>query len=378
MDMLSPAATPSLFRPRPIRTWIVIGLFVVYLIVSFGIFFGAIAPVANFFTKPTIEADSQAYWIGSGIRTTNFAEDEAGADATGNFFGPVIEAEIIRTDIGVALFNCFLFLCCLWALHGMPEFDRATFLLLMMANPFLLAAIITLNKEIFALTGIVLFIRYTGAKKFRIPLLALALFISLMARWQQTFVMLLFVVFQSRFSPLRKRPWLSVLLTLLAFTVGYGLVYRLVPVFFAALLAQAEAGHTIVMLDNIQAKFGFPLVVVPKILMNVMGRFVAPTYFLKDYWTEDFTNWRDHIFMHLHTFLTTFLLLSLFFTKRLRIQHAPVLLLIYYLMMTAVNPMVQPRYEYAAYVLLCLEASRYFRISEGTLFPFRTYQLSPQ
>jgi hypothetical protein len=27
-----------------------------------------------------------------------------------------------------------------------------------------------------------------------------------------------------------------------------------------------------------------------------------------------------------------------------------------------VNPMVQPRYEYAAYVLLCLEASRYFRL----------------
>jgi hypothetical protein len=33
-----------------------------------------------------------------------------------------------------------------------------------------------------------------------------------------------------------------------------------------------------------------------------------------------------------------------------------------YLLMTAVNPMVQPRYEYAAYVLLCLEASRYFRL----------------
>ena len=52
-------------------------------------------------------------------------------------------------------------------------------------------------------------------------------------------------------------------------------------------------------------------------------------------------------------------------------KHAPVYLLVLYLLMTAVNPMVQPRYEYAAYVLLCLEASRYFRLGldAGTTAP---------
>jgi hypothetical protein len=96
--------------------------------------------------------------------------------------------------------------------------------------------------------------------------------------------------------------------------------------------------------------------------MNCMGRFITPGYFLHSYISEDFTNWRDQFFMQIHTLLLTVLLLGMFFTRKLRLRHPPVYLLALYLLMTAVNPMVQPRYEYAAYVLLCLEASRYFRL----------------
>jgi hypothetical protein len=239
----------------------------------------------------------------------------------------------------------------------------------MMANPFLLISMITLNKEIFALAGIVVFIRYTDAKRFRFWWLTLALVLSLFARWQQVLVMVLYVAYESKISPLRGRRRWGVAVTVFGFTIAYGLIYRIAPLFFAALLAQAEAGHTILILDNIQANFGFPLVAIPKILMNVTGRFITPGYFLHGYVSEDFTDWRDQIFMHMHTLFLSVLLLGLFFSRRLRLQHAPVYLLVLYLLMTAINPMVQPRYEYAAYVLLCLEASRYFRLgmdSEAT------------
>ena len=244
----------------------------------------------------------------------------------------------------------------------MPEFDRATFLLLMMINPFLLASLISLNKEIFALAGIVVFIRYTAAKHFRLVWLALALTLSLFARWQQVLVMLLYVLYESKISPLRGRPRRGIAVTVLGFTIAYGLIYRLAPFFFAALLAQAEAGHTILILDNIQAYFGFWLVAIPKIMMNCMGHFISPGYFLNSYPHEDFTNWRDQIFMQMHTFFLSALLVGMLYGRKLRLKHAPVYLLALYLLMTAVNPMVQPRYEYAAYVLLCLEASRYFRL----------------
>lgn len=363
MPSLPPIESPSLFIARPVRVWLVMGFFIVYLIFSYGVFFEAIAPVANFRIQPIIGADSGAYWEASGVRTTNFADQEqTGPKASSNLFGPVLQAEALRTDLNVALFNTFLFLLCLLVLRGMPEFDRATFLLLMMINPYLLMALITLNKEIFALAGIIMFIRYAEAKSFRWGWLGLALVLSLFARWQQVLVMLIYLVLESRFSPVRGRRRWGVALTVLVFTVGYALVYRIAPFFFAALLVQAEAGHTVLLLDQIQANFGFPFVAIPKILMNCLGHFASPGYFLHIYPSQDFSDWRDQFFMEMHTFFLSALLLGLFFTRRLRLKHAPVYLLVLYLLMTAVNPMVQPRYEYAAYVLLCLEASRYFRL----------------
>ena len=89
MPQLPPIAPPSIFKPRPLRVWLVIGLFVVYLIVSYLIFFEAIAPVADFSIQPAIAADSAAYWDASGVRTINVADQQyAGADAGSNLFGP--------------------------------------------------------------------------------------------------------------------------------------------------------------------------------------------------------------------------------------------------------------------------------------------------
>ena len=114
MPQLPPIAPPSIFTPRPLRVWLVMGLFVVYLVVGYCIFFEAIAPVANFRFQPAIAADSAAYWDASGVRTTNFADQEqSGPKASSNLFGPVLEAAILHTDLNVALFNCFLFIFCL-------------------------------------------------------------------------------------------------------------------------------------------------------------------------------------------------------------------------------------------------------------------------
>jgi hypothetical protein len=341
-------------------------LFVVYLIVSYFIFFEAVAPVANFRFQPLIQADSGTYWAASGRTMFSVNQDEMGAHASSNLFGPVIEAEILRTDLNVALLNCLLFVFCLSVLRSMPQFDRGTFLLLMMMNPFLLVALVTLNKEIFALAGMVVFVRYTEAKRFRASWLALALTLSLFARWQQVLVLLFYVVYESKLSPLRGHRRWGVAITVLGFTVAYGVIYRLVPFFLAALLAQAEAGHTIVMLDNIQANFGFPVVAIPKIMMNCMGRLITPVSFLRDYFFGDFTNWIDQFIMPMHTLLLSVLLTGMFFSRKLRLRHAPAYLLVLYLVMTAVSPAVQPRYEYAAYVLLCLEVSRYFRLGYPT------------
>jgi hypothetical protein len=368
--------TPAIFHRRSVSAWIVIGTFVVFVILTLGLYFEAVSPVADFWFQPHIAADAAAYWELSGVRPGAFTPDKADSDSGPQFgggsLGPVLQAKIFRTDLGILLSNFAMLALILWVVSTMKEFDLSAFTLLLLLNPLLFSVVATLNKEIFSVTGLILFLRYMTAKRFRFLLLMAALLVSGGGHWQQAAVLLMLACLESRFSPLRNKPRAGVVVILLFFTVAYALVFHLVPIVIAGLLAQAEGGHTIVILDNIQGNFGFPLVVIPKILMNVMGYFITPSYYLGNYWGEDFSNWYSQIFVEAQMFLTTILLFGLLIARKLPLKQPLVYLLAVYLILTAVNPMIQPRYEYPAYVLLCLQAARYFRLGgrmSGTTRP---------
>jgi hypothetical protein len=356
---------PSLFAARPVSAWLVIGALILFALFSIGLFFETIAPVADFWFQPVVAADSGAYWELSGVRSGSISTSSPSSEehqVTGSSsFGPVLEAKLLRTDSGVLISNLMLLAFLLWMVGSMPEFDRATFTALLLLNPLLISAVITLNKEIFAITGVVAFVKYMKAQRFRALWLAVAVFISLGGRWQQAAIMMLLAAYESRISPIRGKRLTGIMLAVLLYTVLYTAVYQAAPVLIAGLLAQAQGGHTIWMLDQIQGHFGFPIVVLPKIAMNVMGYFITPGYFLSDYWQQDFGNWHDQLFVTFHQFLITVLFALLIFTKKLKLRDDPVYLLWLYLITIAVSPMIQPRYEYPAYVLLCLQASRYWR-----------------
>jgi hypothetical protein len=361
--------TPAIFHSRSVSAWVVIGTFVVFVILTLGLYFEAVSPVADFWFQPYVQADANAYWELSGVRPGAFTPDKADSDSGPQFgggsLGPVYQAKLFRTDLGVLLSNFAMLALILWLVSTMKEFDLSTFTLLLLLNPLLFSVVATLNKEIFSITGLILFLRYMTAERYRFLLLTGAMLVSVGGHWQQAAVLLMLVCLESRFSPFRNKPLASVIVVLLFFTVAYTVVFHLAPVVIAGLLAQAEAGHTIVILDNIQGNFGFPLVVIPKIMMNVMGRFSTPAYFLQEYWSADFSNWYDQIFTQAQEFLTTALLFGMLIARKLPLKQPLVYLLVVYLILTAVNPMVQPRYEYSAYVLLCLQAARYFRLGGG-------------
>ncbi|HEX6494909.1 MAG TPA: hypothetical protein VF018_05465 [Acidobacteriaceae bacterium] len=363
------APTPALFLSRPISVWLIIGSLIIFVLLSFFLFFETIAPVADFSFQPNVQADSGTYWELSGVRPGAFATQPSGTNVElgNNTLGPVGQAKLFRTDSGILLSNLALLIILLWVVGTMKEFDRGFFTLLLLLNPLLFSSIVTLNKEIFAITGMIVFVRYMTAKKHRGIVLIFALLISFAARWQQMAVMLLLACFESRVSPIRKKPLAGVLVTLLIFTLAYTAIYKLVPNLIAGLLAQASAGRTIRILDAIQGNFGFPLVVIPKILLNVMGRWITPGYFIKDYWSADFSNWHDQIFLEVQELLTTVLLLILLLGRKLSLKDPPVYLLALYFILTAVNPMEQPRYEYPAYVLLCLQASRFVKLGRAPI-----------
>jgi hypothetical protein len=360
-----PASPPSLLKPRSVSVWLVIGAFILFTLFSIGLFFETVDPVADFSFQPTVAADSATYWNLSGEKAGIFSSqgstDSPDSGLGNNTVGPVGEARLFRTDFGVLACNVMLLGFALWTVGSMPVFDRPTFVALLLLNPLLISALITLNKEIFCITGMVLFVKYLNAKGIRFHWLLLAVFISYAGRWQQAAIMLMMAAFESRVSPIRGKRHYGVLIACLIFTLAYTVIYQTFPNLIAGLLAQASAGHTIVILDNIQGYFGFPLVVLPKIALAVMGRFITPGYFVKEYWAADFSNWHDQVFLAIHEFVTTLLLVVLLVFRKLKLSEEPVYPLYLYLMLIAVSPMIQPRYEYPAYVLLCLQASRYWR-----------------
>ena len=241
-----------------------------------------------------------------GAFTPDKADSDSGPQFGGGSWGPVYQAKLFRTDLGVLLSNFAMLALIFWVVSTMKEFDLSTFTLLLLLNPLLFSVVATLNKEIFSITGLILFLRYMTAERYRFLLLTAAMLVSVGGHWQQAAVLLMLVCLESRFSPFRNKPLASVIVVLLFFTLAYTAVYHIVPVLIAGLLAQAKAGHTILILDNIQGNFGFPLVVVPKIMLNVMGRFITPKYFLSDYWSADFSNWFDQILLNYRNYSRLF------------------------------------------------------------------------
>lgn len=357
---------PAVFVPRPPAVWLVIGLLVLFSVFSVCVFFEAVSPAADFGIQPNVEADSGTYWVLAGVGNRQYTNPNGSngtrAEYSNNTLGPIGQARLFRSEFGVMVSNFGMLALILWTVGTMPEFDRGMFTLLLLLNPVLISAVITLNKEIFAITGMILFVKFMKAERFRFLVFCAAMFFSLASRWQQAAVMLMIAVFELRISPVRKKPWGGLTIALLFFTVGYTLVFLLGRNLIAGLLQQAGAGHTIWILDTIQGYGGFPLVLIPKILLNVLGRFITPSYFIYNYWDENFLNWHDQIFLQVHELLITVLLFFLFFTKRLKPRDPAVYLLYMYLILTAVNPMVNPRYEYPAYVLLALQASKFFKL----------------
>jgi hypothetical protein len=111
-------------------------------------------------------------------------------------------------------------------------------------------------------------------------------------------------------------------------------------------------------MDNIQAHFGLPLVIVPKMLMNLFNRWLLPQYFVSPAFLDsDFSDVQGNIIIHLHTLAMLILMAVAFFKRRLGVSR-PIPYLIYlYLLFTAVSPFIQPRYEFPLYALLCIQCS---------------------
>jgi hypothetical protein len=306
-----------------------------------------------------VGADSDRYWDTARL----LADPSHGYPVSlisfnGNFLGPVLVARALRYQSLVVLFNYLTFFIALKIASTIRGVRTYLFLGLLMLNLETAVTLITLNKEILGTISAVLVAKYLLSEEHPLFYLGLGLVTSLATRWEQAALVLLVAAFTRRKSFFSRRHRLALLSVVTGITIAYPLLVRLKGYYLLAFTQYAEGGNTIVKLNHLQAAYGFPLVVLPKILMNLLGELLRPTYYLGPFWETGFMDLHSQIVLPLFSIALVSLLLLALAKGKLATKRPIAFLIAIYLIGTAVTPFIQPRYEYFVYVLLCLELAR--------------------
>ena len=352
----------TVFRPRGIGTWLAVGCGVLYLLFCVTLYFGIERPFSLGTSNVSIEADSGTYFAIAASMASN-ATQEVGPSLIslgGNLLGPIILARLLPNTLLVAIFNAILFACVVSVASHIPGLRRGRFLLLLMLDPATLSAIVTLNKEIFAAAGMTFFIASRLGNRHKKLLLVASLIFSLFARWQQVIVLLMVIALDSRHIRARRKPYLTVGGVILVLTIAYGVAIRILGLDISTFLIQnTNTTGPIARMAEIQASFGYPLVLLPKAMLNLINK----TLYLSTYYSTDIsivepTDLQNRFISPSHCIAMAIILLSSLLTRRLFLFRLAPFVATIYLCVTCLSPFIQPRYQYPTYALLCIELSR--------------------
>ncbi len=344
-----------LSKLRTPMQWVAISLFFAYLLLCAIAFYAVVQPNLDGQSLIRLGADSDTYWQvadfvrGEGV---NLALIGLGA----NYLGPVAIALTLKTGSMVALFNAFLFCVSIYAAGRIPGVNQWTLAILLMLNAETLVGIVTLNKEILSLFSAVLFAYYVYSHKKSKLLLLIILLSAIGARWQQAALVLLFLFFKRKNSFFSKRPKTALALIVLLLTVTYPLAASKLDL--SGFTDQGDTGGTITVLNGLQAKFLYPVALLPKVIMSLFGRLLTPSYYFGEYWKGDFNDWQNQYAGHLHTVALLLICAIAAVRKRLSLQEPLIFFCAMYLVVTSIAPFIQNRYQFPVYVLLCIEIVR--------------------
>jgi hypothetical protein len=346
-------------EPRPLKKWAFIWGFCLYLAFCFFFFFYFEQPRLNHDTFIRFGADSPTYWDAVDYRSQHTQTQGVLVSFTGNLLGPVLIGMLFRTGLGVAFFDIFLFFFAVEIACSIPGVDRYRLLFLLAICSETAPALVTLNKEIMVLVSALLIAKYITSPKRSLILLGVVFTASVFARWEQIAILLLYLFVSRRGSVFERKPWLALGTVLAILTVLYPVIVRLPGSAIGAFTQYAKGANTIAKLNTIQSNFGFPLVVVPKMIMYCTGELLRPLTFVREYTLLGWADIHSIFIIPLFSIALITLLVMAYRRGLLNPQRPIALLIIIYMMVTAVTPFIQPRYNYFVYVLLCVELARY-------------------
>ena len=331
-----------------LRSAALLPIFALYVSFTFVLLFQAVIPsFENGTTSWTFATDSTVY--------TDFANslregrNDPWVIASLSFFPntlwtPVFIAFILNSEIQVMLLNYAVFIISILLLNRAFSISWIALVFLLLLNPTTTTSLLCVNKEILDLLSVSLFLY--ARKKRHLALLLVALGLSLLNRWEICGIMVVFLICESRLNFWRARRWLT--LSLLVLSLNF-----VMPLWWGPKLAhhfeEAESAGLIKVLDVMQLHYLYPLVVIPKIAQDLFGQLLnsqvwtAPSSWL-------FINFFNNVAYAILIFLTVM-------KRRFTLQSDFIYLSALGAVIVAQALVVQPRYFYFAYVLLCVQAA---------------------
>ena len=338
--------------------WLLIWSIVLYVVICSLLFFAYVKPSFLGQNQLRIGADSQTYLAVAGVVHDSGVDPATFALVSfeGNLLGPVLIARLVPSLTGIAVVYITIFILCLLVANSLPGVRLGRFFWLMILNPLTTPSILTVNKELLSALAVILLVKYVSMSRRSSLLLVAVLGTALMARWEQMLVTAIFLVLEHKGSPFRGRRWTVLALVIGGITLIYPILVKTQLVNVAALISMAE-GTVIPRLNEIQASYGFPLIVVPKIIINLWGQVLHPSYFWTDYLNGDFSDIQNYFAIPFHCVAMFAICIIAIVCKKLDIRKDTIYWMAIYVVTTAATPLFQPRYQFPIYVILALEVS---------------------
>ncbi len=346
-----------LLEPRSLNKWLLIWAYCFYLALCVGAYFYWELPRLKNEPSVRLGADSPTYWDAAQYRDEHAYHSNL-VSFSSNYLGPVMIADLCRNGLNVVIFNMLLFFLSVEIACSIPGVDRYLLVLLLVICPETLPALSTLNKEILVLVSALLLAKYVYAPRRSWVLLGMVLTASLFARWEQIAIILAFLFLRRRGSLGDRKPYLGLASMIAALTIIYPLIARIPGSHLSAFTQYLKGANTIAKLDNIQNNFGFPLVIVPKVIMDISGELLRPRTFWGEFDVYGIGDVHKMFIIPLFS-ISLIVMLVLAYRRGKLDPHRPIaFLILIYLIMTSITPFVQPRYNYFVYVLLALEFAK--------------------
>jgi len=338
-----------LSRRISFKSAILLFLLICYVAFTFAVFFESVVPsLDRGTTSEDFAVDSTVYiYMADSLRE---GRNDPWVLGSLLFFPnttwtPVFISLILHSALLVMLANYAMFIFAVTLLKRAFPISLGTFVGLLLLNPTTTTSLLCVNKEIIDLVVFSIFLYARGKRNRGLLLIALAL--ALMNRYETCIVMIVFLFAMSRLNPLREKRWMTLFLLV-------GLLNFAMPLLGSQVLEkrfeEAEYAGVIRALDMLQLHYLYFIAVIPKVADNLFGQLPNPQV-----WKSP-SSWLYINFFNNISY--AILLLVNLMKRRLTLRSDFIYFGAIGSVLIAQSLVVQPRYFYFVYILLCLEAAQ--------------------